>query len=45
MANVVAELFETDKDIATLFHPDVKWIDATGQDIKEGDGYNDDFNE
>ncbi|UFH49935.1 hypothetical protein [Pseudomonas sp. KNUC1026] len=34
---VVMELFETEADIATLFHPDLVWVRCDGQqDVAEG---------
>ncbi len=35
---VVVELFETDQDIAELFHPDLHWVPAA-DDVAEGDVY------
>jgi hypothetical protein len=32
----VAELFTTDEEISTLFHPSVKWLDVTGQPPQVG---------
>ncbi|HBO5585616.1 TPA: hypothetical protein L4556_002036 [Pseudomonas aeruginosa] len=28
---VVAEVFETDQDISTLFHPDIVWVDISDE--------------
>lgn len=37
--NVVAELFQTDGDIAQLFHPDLVWIDTGNTPVAIGDTY------
>jgi hypothetical protein len=33
----LVEFFETDRDMTTLFHPDIIWIDVTDTDAKLGD--------
>lgn len=35
---IVAELFETDGDIATMFHPSLTWVECIGI-VKVGDTY------
>jgi hypothetical protein len=33
---VVAELLTTDADLVTLFHPALRWVDVTGQNVAVG---------
>jgi hypothetical protein len=34
--NMVRELVTTDTEIATLFHPSLRWVDVTGNDVQVG---------
>jgi hypothetical protein len=36
-SGAVVEIVETDKAIATLFHPGLSWMDVTGQSVAIGD--------
>jgi hypothetical protein len=33
----VAEIITTDRNIATLFHPGLEWVDVTGKPVAVGD--------
>ena len=35
-SGTIAELFATDQDIATLFNPQLQWVDVTGQSVQVG---------
>ncbi|MDR3718398.1 MAG: hypothetical protein P4K98_06320 [Bryobacteraceae bacterium] len=35
-SNVVEEIYATDSDISSLFHPSLRWIDITGQTVSVG---------
>ncbi len=35
-SRVVAEIITTGRDIATLFHPSLVWVDVTGQTVQVG---------
>ena len=35
-SGAVAELLATDEDITQLFHPDLRWVEVTGQPVEVG---------
>lgn len=39
--NTVVELFSTDGDISSMFHPALVWVDVTGQAVQQGWSYKD----
>lgn len=36
---IVVELFKTDLDITTIFHPDMLWIDITDLEVRPAEGW------